>query len=241
MDSFTYSYFDETNKKYMGNVVINIEPECIEEDIYAEDIQSNECKLFTSSCEVPTDWKVVNSCPTCEDGKIYSEGIYYAKNPETNECQAFVNSCIPEDWLGVEGCIGASMATTPAIVKGWNLLGNASNNTQSVAKDSVSLTWTFDASWIQDAPVSSGKGFWARADVDMNGYEFANSGDGVAVPIFTAGMWSLMSSTTNQTLDNILSIHEGATIVWTFIGNSWMNSKFNGSTDIEVGRGYWVK
>ena len=132
-------------------------------------------------------------------------------------------------------------ATTPALVAGWNLLGNNSNNTQTVSKDGISITWTFDGTWTQDAPVPAGQGFWAKADADMAGYEFANSGDGTATPTFTAGSWSLMSSAKDQTLADLLTANSGSTVAWTFKGTTWYNAIDDSATTIKAGRGYWVK
>jgi hypothetical protein len=132
---------------------------------------------------------------------------------------------------------------TPALVTGWNLLGNNSNNTQTVSKDGISITWTYDSvnKWTQDAPVPPSQGFWAKADAAMAGYEFANDGDGTGAPEFTAGTWSLMSSTKDQTLADVLTSNDGATVAWTFDGSAdpmWSNEA---TTTLGSGRGYWVK
>ena len=136
----------------------------------------------------------------------------------------------------------ATTAMTPALIAGWNLLGNASNNTQTIATDAnIELTWTFDGTWTQDAPVPVGQGFWAKATAAEAGLEFANDGDGTGAPTFTAGEWSLMSSTTAQTLADVLTANDGATVAWTFIDSVWSNATEAGDTAVEAGRGYWVK
>ncbi len=129
-------------------------------------------------------------------------------------------------------------ATTPALSVGWNLLGNASNASQTVSKEGIAITWAFDGTWTQDGEVPAGKGFWAKADAEMAGYEFANSGDGTEMPTFTAGEWSLMSATMGGTLSDIFDLVTDATVVWSFKDNTWSN---DGTTSIEVGQGFWIK
>lgn len=129
-------------------------------------------------------------------------------------------------------------AMTPALVAGWNLLGNASNASQTVAKTGISITWTFDGAWTQDGDIPAGQGFWAKADADIAGYEFANSGDGTSMPTFTAGTWSLMAATMSETLADVLASKTDATIVWSFTDSTWSS---DGATTIEAGQGYWVK
>ena len=136
-----------------------------------------------------------------------------------------------------------STSKTSALVEGWNLLGNASNNTQTISRDGVSITWTYadGAGWTQDAPVPPSQGFWAKADAAADGYEFANDGDGTDAPTFTVGSWSLMSSTAEQTLADVLTANDGSTVAWTFIDSVWSNATEAGDTALEIGRGYWVK
>ena len=140
----------------------------------------------------------------------------------------------------VEAEAEATTTTTPALVAGWNLLGNASNNAQAVSRDGVTVTWTYaDAtSWVQDGDVPAGQGFWAKADADIAGYEFANSGDGTSMPTFTAGTWSLMAATMSETLADVLASKTDATIVWSFTDSTWSSDD---ATTIEAGQGYWVK
>ena len=134
--------------------------------------------------------------------------------------------------------VAPTTAMTPALVAGWNLLGNASNASQTVAKTGISVTWTFDGAWTQDGDVPAGQGFWAKADADIAGYEFANSGDGTSMPTFTAGTWSLMAATMSETLADVLASKTDATIVWSFTDSTWSS---DGATTIEAGQGYWVK
>ena len=134
--------------------------------------------------------------------------------------------------------VAPTTAMTPALVAGWNLLGNASNASQTVAKTGISVTWTFDGAWTQDGDVPAGQGFWAKADADIAGYEFANSGDGTSMPTFTAGTWSLMAATMSETLADVLASKTDATIVWSFTDSTWSSDD---ATTIEAGQGYWVK
>jgi len=170
--------------------------------------------------------EVVDSIPT---GRAVVEEVEYIQIADAKYLKVTLEKTV------------ADMSATPELVAGWNLLGNNSNNTQTVSSDNISITWTFDGTWTQDAPVAAGKGFWAKAVAAQDGLEFANSGDGTATPTFTAGSWSLMSSAKDQTLADLLTANSGSTVAWTFKGTTWYNAIDDSATTIKAGRGYWVK
>lgn len=137
---------------------------------------------------------------------------------------------------------GIEPAKTPAIIVGWNLLGNASNKAidpTSFAKAGETVwSYTTAADWKELAAVAPMQGFWYKARaVNATGLEFSMSGDGTGGATFAAGSWSLMTTAEATTLGAIKTA-KGATQAWTYIDNAWSKDD---TTAIPQGRGFWIK
>jgi hypothetical protein len=137
---------------------------------------------------------------------------------------------------------GATPAMTPAIVAGWNLLGNASNDsvdpTSFAGAGETTWTYSMDAGWTELTAIAPMQGFWYKARTAMDsGLEFQMTGDGTGEATFTAGEWSLMTPSEAMTLGDIKTA-KGATEGWTFMDGAWSSDD---ATSVEQGRGYWIK
>jgi len=128
---------------------------------------------------------------------------------------------------------------TPALLSGWNLVGNHSNNKipKTLFGDSSTL-WTYTDSWTKNPlEIESGQGFWLKMPSNFDGVSLKGV-KGIKY-ISNPTKWSLLVSEKEQILTNILN-ENNASIVWTYQNTKWYGSKDNGSFLIEPGYGYWM-
>ncbi len=134
------------------------------------------------------------------------------------------------------------ISTTPPLKKGWNLVGNASNTSQTIYKNNIDVTWTFDYNaWTQNGNVLSGQGFWAKSSYDIDGLKFSNDGDGTGGLYLDYNGWFLISGTRLETLADTVSRYDYASYAYTYIDDVWYTSFNDGDIIIEEGRGVWVR
>ncbi len=137
---------------------------------------------------------------------------------------------------------GVEPAKTPAVIAGWNLLGNASNNTvnpTSFAKAGETVwSYTTGAGWVELATVAPMQGFWYKSRTEQAGLEFPMTGDGTGGATFTVGEWTLLTTAEAKTLGELKTAKEGSTQAWTYMGTAWSKDD---ATSVEAGRGFWIK
>lgn len=132
-------------------------------------------------------------------------------------------------------------ATTPALVAGWNLLGNASASNIDSTTLGAETVWTFDGSWTENGTIPNGAGFWYKSAAAGEALEFAIGQETAkASDNFTAGTWSLLGCGGTKTIADVKAKFDDVTVVWTYDGSveTWSSDD---ETIVKAGQGYWVK
>lgn len=136
---------------------------------------------------------------------------------------------------------GVEPAMTPAIVEGWNLLGNASNDsvdpTSFAGAGETVWTHTTAAGWTELSTIAPSQGFWFKSRTAEAGLEFPMTGDGTGAVEFVAGEWNLLSCGGEKTIADIKA-EKTATEVYTYSAGAWSTDD---ATVVVEGQGYWAK